>query len=200
MWLRIDADMPWHDKIVGLPTDTARFAFVKVLCAAKVRGKSVFSRGALKEALGSHARALPALVAAGLLDEDEDGNRLTVHDFDDYQRKAGHAEAQDRYRQRVTAGSPNGHEPITERSPTGHTVHTGQNGTPQTPFDKRSLTGSRSRGHSGQHKDCTVCDAARSAGSIDEQMDDQWRKCKRCGQRKGGPAHAPGADHEFAAA
>ena len=55
-------------------------------------------------------------------------------------------------------------------------------------------------GHHGQHQGCVVCDAVRSAGSIDEQMAEQWAKCSRCGQRKGGPAHAPGADHEFAAA
>jgi hypothetical protein len=60
-WIRIDADMPWNDKVTGLPNDTARFAFVKVLCAAKVRGRSSFSEQSLREALGSHAKAIPAL-------------------------------------------------------------------------------------------------------------------------------------------
>ena len=115
-WLRIDADMPWNDKIIGLPNDTARFAFVKVLCAAKVRSRSSFSPQTLREVLGSHAKAIPALVDAHLLDE-EDG-RIVVHDFDKYQRLALQAERQQRYRERHTS--------VTPASPTGRD---GTNGT-----------------------------------------------------------------------
>jgi hypothetical protein len=156
MWLRIDADMPWHDKIIGLPNDTARFAFVKVLCAAKVRSKSSFAIASLREVLGSHARAIPALVAAGLLDEND--GTVTVHDFDDYQRKAGHAEAQERYRQR----SRGDHTDITETSPTGHTGHTDKT-TPKSPSGTTTFMGWRPKptDHFGQHPDCAVCEPIR---------------------------------------
>jgi hypothetical protein len=118
-WIRIDADMPWNDKVTGLPNDTARFAFVKVLCAAKVRGRSAFSHQSLREALGSHAKAIPALIAAGLLEED--GSVLTVHNFEEYQRLALQADRQRRYRER--------HASVTETSPTGRNG-TGRDVTP----------------------------------------------------------------------
>lgn len=143
-WLRVDADMPWHDKVVGLPNDTARFAYLKVLCAAKIRGRSTFTLASLREQMGSHARSIPALVDAGLLESD--GARVTVHDFEDYQRKASHAESQARHRE-VTRASRDGHADITETSPTRHT---GQDVTkPPTPL--------RGKGHNGQHPNCTVC-------------------------------------------
>lgn len=169
-WLRIDADMPWNDKIIGLPNDTARFAFVKVLCAAKVRGKSRFSPASLKEVLGSHARAIPALIDAGLLEQEE--GAVVVHDFDDYQRKAGHAEAQQRYRSKVTDESPAGHEAVTGKSPTYKTGHTERDKTspptpprgnganaPGTPPVYMGYPPKPKPGlHDGQHgKDCGVC-------------------------------------------
>lgn len=125
-WIRLDADMPWHEKIIALPNDTARFAFVKMLCAAKVRSRSSFSPGSLREMLGTHARAIPALVAAGLLDE-EDG-KFVVHDFEDYQRRALQAERQQRHRS-VTEALPERDMSVTRASPTGRD-DTGRNGTP----------------------------------------------------------------------
>jgi hypothetical protein len=147
-WLRVDADMPWHDKIVGLPNDTARFAFVKVLCAAKIRGRSTFTAASLREQLGSHARSIPALIAAGLLDEK--GGVVTVHDFEDYQRRAGHAEVMQRSRER----SRGGHTEVTETSPTRQ-YGTGRDVTPPNPptgtFGGRGV-------HDGRHgPNCTVC-------------------------------------------
>lgn len=115
-WLRIDADMPWHDKIVGLPNDTARFGFVKALCAAKVRGRAAFSESSLKEAMGSHAKAIPQLIEAGLL-EQRDG-KIEVHDFDDYQRKALGAERQQRYRERHASVT----DSVTPALPTGQDI------------------------------------------------------------------------------
>lgn len=168
-WLRVDADMPWHDKVVGLPNDTARFAFVKVLCAAKIRGRSTFSKGALKESLGSHARAIPALVAAGLLEESDGGERLSVHGFDEYQHRAGHAEAQQRYREK----SRPGHAPITETSPTRQDRTERDNTSPPTPprgdganaQEPRPFMGFRAKpgSHLGQHPNCAVCAPLRKA-------------------------------------
>jgi hypothetical protein len=154
-WLRVDADMPWHDKVVGLPNDTARFAFVKALCAAKIRGRSTFTAASLREQLGSHARSLPALVSAGLIDED--GDMLTIHDFDDYQRRAGHAEVMQRSRSR----SRGGHTEVTETSPTEQDS-TGRDVTsPPTP-PRGTFLGMRPKSapgsHDGQHGEtCMVC-------------------------------------------
>ena len=153
-WLRVDADMPWHDKIVGLPNDTARFAFIKVLCAAKIRGRSAFSKGALKETLGSHHKAIPALIAAGLLEEQDGGERLIVHDFEDYQRKSSHAEAQERYRRK----SLNGHADITGLSPTGRTGRDSTPPTPQRGAEESFIRMPPKPGlHDGTHPDCAVC-------------------------------------------
>ena len=136
-WLRIDADLPWHDKVVGLPSDSARWAYVKVLCIAKQHGREVFSTATLTELLGKHGRYIDYLVTAGLLDEKAE--KVEVHDFSEYQRRTGHAEAQGRYRSRVTSGSPSesgqNHAAITSgsaedhpTSPTGQDIHTGHTG------------------------------------------------------------------------
>ena len=155
-WLRLDADMPWHDKVVGLPNDTARFAFVKALCAAKIRGRSTFTSASLREQLGSHARAIPSLVTAGLLEES--GDMVAIHGFDEYQRRAGHAEAQQRYREK----SRPDHDGITETSPTEQDS-TGRDKTSPPAPPRGTFLGMRPRSvpkagsHEGQHPNCGVC-------------------------------------------
>lgn len=177
-WLRLDADMPWHDKVVGLPNDTARFAFVKVLCSAKIRGRSTFSKGSLKESLGSHARSIDALVGAGLLDVSADGERYSVHDFDEYQRKAGHAEAQERYRQK----SRPDHAPITETSPTRQDG-TGRDATPPPTPPRGTFMGMRPRA---------------SVDDVRRQEEEAWTsKCADCGTLK--RKHPAGGEHPFRA-
>jgi hypothetical protein len=177
-WLRVDADMPWHDKVVGLPNDTARFAFVKVLCAAKIRGRSAFSKGSLKEQLGSHARAIPALVAAGLIDVDEDGQRYSVHGFDEYQRRAGHAESQQRYRER----SRGDHAGITETSPTEQDKTGRDKTSPPTP-PRGTFMGMRPRS------------TALPVDDVKRQQDQLWDNCAKCGVQ--GRKHPAGGDHQF---
>jgi hypothetical protein len=180
-WLRVDADMPWHDKVVGLPNDTARFAFVKALCAAKIRGRSTFTAASLREQLGSHARAIPALVAAGLLDED--GDMLTVHDFEEYQRKAGQVERQQRHRA-VTPASRDGHaENVKETSPTGQDS-TGRDSTPPPTPPRGTMMGFRPK-----RSDPDPTDVRR-------QMEEDWTAtCGRCGVLK--RKHPAGGDHQF---
>jgi hypothetical protein len=175
-WLRVDADMPWHDKVVGLPNDTARFAFVKALCAAKIRGRSTFTAASLREQLGSHARSLPALVSAGLIDED--GDMLTIHDFDDYQRRAGHAEVMQRSRSR----SREGHTEVTETSPTEQDS-TGRDVTsPPTP-PRGSFMGMRPRA---------------SVEDVRRQEDEAWKtKCADCGTVKRKHPSATPDQHAF---
>ena len=123
-WLRVEADLPWNPKILDLPSDADRWAYLKALCLAKQRQSATFPRNTLAEFLGTNRRAIPALVRAGLLDESE--GQLAVHDFDDYQRRAGNAERQERFRERhggVTDESRNGNaggnDPnVTETLPT----------------------------------------------------------------------------------
>lgn len=181
-WLRVDADMPWHDKVVGLPNDTARFAYIKAMCSAKIRGRSSFSKGSLKESLGSHARAIPALVAAGLLDVSEDGERYSVHDFDDYQRRASHAEVMRRSRER----SREGHTEVTETSPTRQDS-TGRDSTsPPTP-PRGAMMGWRP-------KRSTPVDPE----DVRRQDKEAWTaKCADCGTLK--RKHPAGGDHQFRA-
>jgi hypothetical protein len=173
-WIRLDADMPWHEKIIALPNDTARFAFVKTLCAAKVRSRSSFSPESLREMLGTHAKAIPHLVAAGLLDEEN--GKLVVHDFEDYQRKALQAERQQRHRN-VTEALPQRDMSVTEASPTGRN---GTNGT-YPPSPPRTFMGYRPKPerlpgeavvprHDGSHANCEVCEAMKAAPSIEEQQ------------------------------
>lgn len=178
-WLRVDADMPWHDKVVGLPNDTARFAFVKVLCAAKIRGRSTFTVESLREQLGSHARAIPALIAAGLLDEK--GGVVTVHDFEEYQRRAGHAEVM----QRSRARSREGHTEVTETSPTEQDS-TGRDVTsPPTP-PRGTFIGMKPRR------------ATASLDDIRKQDKEAWSKCADCG--KLGREHSASGEHKFTVA
>lgn len=175
-WLRVDADMPWNDKVVGLPNDTARFAFVKVLCAAKIRGRSSFSKGSLKEQLGSHARALPALVAAGLIEQSEDGERYSVRDFDDYQRRASHAEVM----QRSRARSREGHTEVTGTSPTEQNRTVRDKTTPPTP-PGGTMMGFRSRA---------------SSEDVKRQHEEEWTlTCADCGVLK--RKHPHGGEHQF---
>ena len=176
-WLRVDADMPWHDKVVGLPNDTARFAFVKVLCAAKIRGRSTFTIESLKEQLGSHGRAIPALVAAGLLDEK--GGVVSVHGFDEYQRKAGHAEAQARYRGK----SRDDHATITETSPTGQDSTGRDKTSPPTP-PRGTFMGMKPRPQA-------------SLDDIRRQEEEAWTKCGDCA--KLGREHSADGKHTFRA-
>ena len=178
-WFRVDADMPWHDKVVGLPNDTARFAFVKALAAAKIRGRSTFTLASLREQLGSHARAIPALVSAGLLDED--GTMISVHGFDEYQRRAGHAEAQQRYRSKSTGGSPDDHPTITERSPTGQDSTGRDKTSPPTP-PRGTFMGMRPK-------------ASPSPDDVKRQQDEAWTRCAKCGVV--GRKHPASGEHQF---
>lgn len=193
-WLRIDADLPWHDKVVGLSSDAARWAYVKVLCIAKQHGREVFSTATLTELLGKHGKHIPALVTVGLLDEKSD--KVAVHDFSDYQRRTGHAEAQGRYRSKVTSGSPpesgQDHATITEGSREDHDksltgqdiqdIHTGQSEKEKpttfmgyrpkaTPPPERLPGEAVAPTHDGRHgASCLICAPMLAAKSIDQQQ------------------------------
>lgn len=118
-WWRADADTDESDKlVVGLPDDTARWAWFKTMCRAKTqRQMGVFgSEAHLRGLLGpTYAAAVPDMVAAGILhvwpvtrrscpdlrckkayeDVDRRGS-LVVHDFRQMQRDPSAADRQAR--------------------------------------------------------------------------------------------------------
>lgn len=49
--------------------------------------------------------------------------------------------------------------------------------------------------HAGQHRGCTVCDAAHVASSIEQQERDAWSRCADCGEL--GRKHSANSDHPF---
>lgn len=110
IFAKFDASMPWHDKIAELPSDSVRWAFVKAICAAKQRESPEFSKPALTEALGTHAKHIPTLVKARLIDVK--GSKFSIHDFDDHQAPFDETAAlrMRRYRQRKKERAAREHE------------------------------------------------------------------------------------------
>ncbi len=85
-YVRIKASMPRHRKLAGLPNDGARWAFVALLCEAKVQsppGEWASERHLRACVTPSVARQLSALVDATLIDQDE--GRFRIHDWPSYQ-------------------------------------------------------------------------------------------------------------------
>ena len=96
-WFQIKADAHRHPKIVALPSDAARWAFIVTLA----EGKAVAGRWAnekhYRACVGPVAKHLPDLVKAGLVERD--GEAVVIHDWNDYQRNdVTAAERQRRYR------------------------------------------------------------------------------------------------------
>jgi hypothetical protein len=117
IFAKVNASMPWHDKVAELPSDSVRWAYLKAICAAKQRESGIFSKPALTEALGTHARHIPVLVKARLIDQD--GQKYSVHDFDEHQGPIdpGASERKRRQRQRErreheSASSPHVDTPV----------------------------------------------------------------------------------------
>lgn len=72
-----------HDKVVGLPSDSARWAYLRAIGFAKLRDSHVFTRAALTESLGSYSRHIPTLVRAKLIDQE--GSNYVIHDYEEHQ-------------------------------------------------------------------------------------------------------------------
>jgi len=114
-WIRISSRMHEHPDIVGLRSDTTRWAWLVVLLAAKNQPEpgSFRSEEQLRNAVGWRlARSLPALFRAGLLERepmDESTTRVNVHSWSRWQSTSGidrtNAERQRRYRERERARS-----------------------------------------------------------------------------------------------
>jgi hypothetical protein len=113
LYAKIDVTMPWNDKVAGLPSDGARWAYLKVILIAKQRESPDFTKPGLIDALGAHSRHLSSLVAAGLIDVR--GKKYAIHDFDQWQtpfdKTAAERQARLRERrrnERESSSSPHG--------------------------------------------------------------------------------------------
>jgi len=84
-WIRVMADVHRHPKVVALPSDPARWAFIVVLAEGKAVGGRWESERHFRAYCGALARHLPALVGVGLLERD--GEAILIHDWDQYQRE-----------------------------------------------------------------------------------------------------------------
>lgn len=85
-WLRLAFLAPRHPKVVTLPNDGARWAWIVALCEAKMQspeGRWV-SDEHFRACLGVYGRYAPALYQAGLVDLLPDG-RVVVHNWTAWQ-------------------------------------------------------------------------------------------------------------------
>lgn len=206
-YLRLDPN--FSDRKAHYP-DGAIAAYVAILCHAEQQPQRGRFRNAklLRVLLDKRARWLRFLIENGDLVEQNDG-RLYVDGWDEWQEgDVTVPERMRRLRARKAGIVTNGVTAPVTAGVTAPSVYRpssggggGSNSGGGAPYNG-AASGSRKPKpgeHRGQHTDCGPCEGARSAGSIDEQMASQWAKCSTCGNRRGGVAHAPGADHEFTA-
>lgn len=112
-WIKVRIGIVRSDKLAALPSDTARWGWVRVLAEAKIqRQMGMFgSRRHLSALLGQHGRFVAAYISAGLLEEapaicarcrpqhpDARPDELIVHDYRREQRDATNADRQATYR------------------------------------------------------------------------------------------------------
>lgn len=105
-WIRVEADVHRHPKVVALRTPAARWAFLVTLA----EGKAVDGRWANVQhyracVLPEQSRHLPELINVGLVAMD--GDAVVIHDWGDYQvrKDATAADRQRRHRERQRDGS-----------------------------------------------------------------------------------------------
>ena len=109
-WVAMDVMVFDHATIQSL-TDTQKIAFFMTICKAKLlrRGGEFRDRRHLAGLLGpSYARAIPRLIAEGLLEESQSG-LVTISNYSHWQVDATSAERQARHRARIAAESRNSH-------------------------------------------------------------------------------------------
>lgn len=83
-WIRVEADIHRHPKVVALPSTAARWAFVVTLAEGKaVDGRWTSVRHYRACVPPQEARYLPAMISVGLVVMD--GDAVVIHDWDDYQ-------------------------------------------------------------------------------------------------------------------
>jgi hypothetical protein len=118
-WVAMDVMVFDHPTIQSL-TDTQKVAFFMTICKAKLlrRGGEFRDRRHLAGLLGpSHARAIPRLIAEGLLEESR-GGLVTISNYSHWQVDATSAERQARRRARIAAESRTSHAVYVNRKNT----------------------------------------------------------------------------------
>jgi hypothetical protein len=113
-WITIDVGLPKHQKLAELPSDSARFGWIVVLCEAKTqRRPGIFASARhFREVAGRFGKHLPSYEAVGLLERDQDGT-LRIHDWERHQwavRQSRHRDRDDS----VTPALPQGDGSVTD--------------------------------------------------------------------------------------
>ena len=99
-WIRVSTLLPLNKKVVRLPSDGARFAWIAALCAAKFcEQPGVWeSEEQWREAMGKRSRWLEAFVGVGLMVKADTG-RLSVKNWEEWQTDPGVTERVRRHRE-----------------------------------------------------------------------------------------------------
>ena len=93
-------DRIWcHPKIIGLSAN-AKAAYVFGLAYSSGMSTGGMLKPAMQKAVGANARTRAELVAAGLWDENGDGQSVHIHDWDDHNGRRDEKRAKDRERKR----------------------------------------------------------------------------------------------------
>ena len=109
-WVAMDVMVFDHPVIQSL-TDTQKVAFFMTICKAKLlrHGGEFRDRRYLAGLLGtSYGRAIPRLIAEGLLEESQSG-LVTISNYSHWQVDATSAERQRRHRARIALESRHSH-------------------------------------------------------------------------------------------
>lgn len=146
-WIKVRVGIVRSDKVASLPSDKARWGWVRVLVEAKLqRQLGMFgSRRHLAGLLGQHGRFVAAYIAAGLLEEapticprcrpqhpDVEAGQLIVHDYRREQRDASNADRQATWRASHRNAPRNGADNASVTADVTHTV------TPTVTADSRA--------------------------------------------------------------
>ena len=118
-WVAMDVMVFDHPVIQSL-TDTQKVAFFMTICKAKLlrRGGEFRDRKHLAGLLGvAYARAIPRLIAEGLLEESSIGV-VTISNYSHWQVDATSAERQRRHRARIASESRESHAVYRDRKDT----------------------------------------------------------------------------------
>lgn len=114
-WIRVSALLPLNKKVVALPSDGARFAWIAALCAGKFcEQPGVWdSEAQWNEALGRRSRWLEAFVNVGLMTKTDTG-RISVKSWEQWQSDPNVTDRVRRHRQMKQAEKQEGNADETD--------------------------------------------------------------------------------------
>lgn len=99
-WIRVSALLPLNKKVVALPSDGSRFAWIAALCAGKFceQAGTWESEAQWREAMGKRARWMDEFIRVGLLVK-TDGGRVQVKNWEEWQSDPGVTERVRKHRE-----------------------------------------------------------------------------------------------------